>query len=274
MKRFLAGCLTAGLVLSLAACGNDAALEDPSMTGESVSESEENDTIVEVVTDESGEAVTNENGETVTEIYAEIPVLDESGNVVKDDNGNVVTEKKPVKPNGNTGGNSGDSGNSSSNSTNGSTITTKPPKPTNPLETKPPVPEKPTEKPTDPKPKCTWEYLEAESKATLNAINEFRKQNGVAPLTWRQDCQDAANKQAEWCAENSTMYHGASEISQGCWTADADVLIQRWADSPGHRANMLDDWNVYGAVSIYRDSNDYYYVIAHFEYDDSWEVAR
>lgn len=40
---------------------------------------------------------------------------------------------------------------------------------------------------------------------------------------------------------------------------------------------MSDDWNVYGIVSVhamtYPDGVVRYYIIAHFEYDDSWEQA-
>lgn len=297
MKRILAGGLVAGLIFGLAACSNDATLEDPSTTRESVPEPE---TVVETVTDAAGNIVLDENGEPMTEIVTvetvEVPVLDENGNQVIDENGKPVTktetQKKPVipaSPSGNTGGqqggssgsgsgtgnnkpsggsgNSGNTGNSGGNTGNtGSSGNSggNQEKPTDPPK------QEQTPQP-DPTPERTWEYLEAESRAAFDAMNEFRKQNGVAPLIWRQDCQDAANKQAKWCAENSTMYHTEAQISQGCWTADADVLIQRWADSPGHRANMLDTLNVYGAVSIYRDSNNYYYVIAHFEMKDGIE---
>lgn len=292
MFKLLALGITAGLVFSFAACGSET-LEDPSTTGESTSEPE---TVVETVTDAAGNVVLDENGEPVTEVMTvetvEVPVLDENGNQVLDENGKPVTktetQKKPVipaSPSGNTGGQqggnsgngsgtgnntpSGGSGNSGNTGSSGGNTGGN----SGGSQEKPTDPPKQEETPQpDPAPERTWEYLEAESRAAFDAMNEFRKQNGVAPLTWRQDCQDAANKQAKWCAENSAMDHGLAEIGQGCWTADADVLIQRWADSPGHRESMLDSWNNYGAVSIYKDSTGYFFVIAHFEMEGDWEI--
>ena len=293
--KLLALGMTAAMVLSFAACGSDAGLEDSSTTGETQGNTE---TVMEPVTDENGNIVLDENGEPVTELITyetvEVPVLDEQGNPVLDENGRPKTEqqKKPVSP-GNSGGqqggssgnnagdgnnrpaggnensggsgNAGNSGGNSGNTPGGNTGGNS--------GNQGGQQEPPKEEPQpDPAPERTWEYLEAESRAAFDAMNEFRKQNGIAPLIWRQDCQDAANKQAEWCAENSALDHGLSEIGQGSWTADPDVLIQRWADSPGHRESMLDTWNKYGAVSIYRDSNNYYYVIAHFEMEGDWEI--
>ncbi len=299
MLKILALGIATGLVFSFAACGSET-LEDPSTTGENTSEPE---TIIETVTDAAGNVVLDENGEPVTEILTvetvEVPVLDEDGNQVLDEDGKPVTktetQKKPVapaSPSGNTGGqqggssgsgsgtgnntpsggsgNSGNTGNSGGNTGNtGSSGNS------GGSQEKPTDPPQQEEKP-DPEPEYTWKYLEEESRAAFDAMNEFRKQNGVAPLIWRQDCQDAANKQAEWCAENTALTHGASEIGQLSYSYSIDTWIQNWKDSPGHRANMLDDWNAYGAVSVYAttysDGVVQYYIIAHFEYDDSWEV--
>ncbi len=120
--KLLALGITAGLVFSFAACGNESTLEDPSTTGESTSEPE---TVVETVTDADGNIVLDENGEPVTEVMTvetvEVPVLDENGNQVLDENGKPVTkteqQKKPyipAAPSGNTGGQQ--SGSSSSGS--------------------------------------------------------------------------------------------------------------------------------------------------------------
>lgn len=165
---------------------------------------------------------------------------------------------------GGSGGNTGGSGGNTGNNSGGS-------------QEKPTDPPKQEETPQpDPAPGYTWKYLEAESRAAFDAMNEFRRQNGVAPLTWRQDCQDAADKQAEWCAENTALDHGLSEIGQLSYSHSVDTWIQNWADSAGHKRSMLNSMNVYGAVSVhattYSDGVVQYYIIAHFEDEGDWEV--
>ena len=58
------------------------------------------------------------------------------------------------------------------------------------------------------------------------------------------------------------------QISLGNGTANAQAYINQWANSPGHKKNMLDEMMVEGAVSVYKDSENNYYVVASFS--DNW----
>lgn len=120
-------------------------------------DSSENNTVIENVTDESGEKVTDQNGEDVTAVYEEIPVVDDKGKPVLDDNGEQITKKIPAtsKSNGTTG-NSASSDNKPSNGTiedNTPEPTQQPIKPIDSTSkpTSPPInPPTPPIKPTDP----------------------------------------------------------------------------------------------------------------------------
>ena len=107
------------------------------------------------------------------------------------------------------------------------------------------------------------------SKETFDALNEFRKANGVAPLKYSSTEQARANKQAESNAKNNILSnHGSFQISHGGnVNKTANGFIKAWANSPSHKKSMLDEGFTEGAVSVYKDSEGYYYVVASFHLD-------
>ncbi|HDN2450604.1 TPA: CAP domain-containing protein, partial [Clostridioides difficile] len=117
--------------------------------------------------------------------------------------------------------------------------------------------------------KRTWKYMSELSQQTFRALNSFRKANGVEPLKYSSSEQARANEQAKYNARTETGGHDFMQISITS-TVDktAQQFINTWAGSSGHRASMLDSTNVEGAVSVYRDSEGCYYVVASF--NDNW----
>lgn len=133
---------------------------------------------------------------------------------------------------------------------------------------KPSKPNKPSND-NDKPVKRTWKYMSELSQQTFRALNYFRKANGVEPLKYSSSEQARANEQAKYNARTETGGHDFMQISIAS-TVDktAQQFINTWAGSSGHRASMLDSTNVEGAVSVYRDSEGCYYVVASF--NDNW----
>ena len=147
--------------------------------------------------------------------------------------------------------------------------TSKPNKPSQGETSKPSTskPNKPSE-PVKPQQR-TWQYMSDLSQQTFVALNNYRQANGVSPLKYSSTEQARANQQAEYNARTETGNHDFLQISiLSTVDTTAQQFINRWANSAGHRKNMLDDTLVAGAVSVYKDSNGCYYVVASF--DDGW----
>ncbi|MCR1821887.1 CAP domain-containing protein [Terrisporobacter muris] len=151
-----------------------------------------------------------------------------------------------------------------------SNVDSKPNKPSNGNSSnddnnKPSKPSNDNDKPV----KRTWKYMSELSQQTFRALNSFRKANGVEPLKYSSSEQARANEQAKYNARTETGGHDFMQISITS-TVDktAQQFINTWAGSSGHRASMLDSTNVEGAVSVYRDSEGCYYVVASF--NDNW----
>ena len=108
------------------------------------------------------------------------------------------------------------------------------------------------------------------SQQTFSALNAYRKANGVAALKYSSSEQARANAQAESNVKNNNLSnHGFNQISYGGnINSTANGFIQAWANSAGHKKNMLDETNIEGAVAVYKDSEGYYYVVASF--GDDW----
>lgn len=137
-----------------------------------------------------------------------------------------------------------------------------------PEQQKPVEQPKPQPVPEQPKPvERTWEYMSGLSSETFNALNSFRQANGVAPLAYSSSEQSRANKQAEYNAQTKTFNHDIDQISLGQVVGNAQTYINQWANSSGHKNNMLDSEYTQGAVSVYKDSNNEYYVVASFHLD-------
>ena len=196
----------------------------------------------------------------------------------KDENKNTEESKEvnnienTNKPNNSTSNpTSKPSANKPSNSTSNSTSKPSANKPSNNTSnsTSKPSTNKPNNNTSNSKPaKRTWKYMSSLSKETFNALNAFRKANGVAPLTYSSSEQSRANAQAESNAKNKVNTHDIDQISyKGNADTTANGFIQAWANSSGHKKNMLDEEYTAGAVSVYKDSEGTYYVVASFHLD-------
>ena len=134
-----------------------------------------------------------------------------------------------------------------------------------------------TSKPSNTKPnntnqitqKRTWQYMSSLSQETFSILNSYRKSNGIEPLKYNSSEQARANKQAEYNARTETGNHDFMQISI-LSTVDntAQQFINRWIKSASHKSSMLESSFVEGAVSVYKDSNSCYYVVASFS--DNW----
>ena len=86
--------------------------------------------------------------------------------------------------------------------------------------------------------------------------NDLIVQNGGTPLQWsetyyQQACQRAKEIVTNFSHDgfyNTTAY--AENIAMGSY--DANVMVQAWYNSDGHRNNMLHGWG-YGAIACYGD---------------------
>ena len=120
------------------------------------------------------------------------------------------------------------------------------------------------------------EYLPELSMETFNLMNEFRKEHGVAPLKFSQKEADRSKERAEYNAKNNESGHDFEQISiMSNMDTTAKEFIKCWADSEGHKENMLDTREVYGGIAIYRaNHNDgygfRYYVVASFSDGKEW----
>ena len=116
-----------------------------------------------------------------------------------------------------------------------------PPQYNEPVEKTPPVEETPPITVTN------------EGSQVFQLVNQRRKENGLAKLTYRNDIQDAANIRANEII--STFSHTRPDGSS-CFTAvtvnyyaigeniasgqkNAEEVMNAWMNSPGHRANIL-----------------------------------
>ena len=116
-----------------------------------------------------------------------------------------------------------------------------PPQYNEPVEKTPPVEETPPITVTN------------EGSQVFQLVNQRRKENGLAELTYRNDIQDATNIRANEII--STFSHTRPDGSS-CFTAvtvnyyaigeniasgqkNAEEVMNAWMNSPGHRANIL-----------------------------------
>lgn len=88
----------------------------------------------------------------------------------------------------------------------------------------------------------------------VDATNRFRERNDLPALEPMPELNAVAQDWSNRMAREDRLYHNphfvnaypagwryASEnVLQNWSNANADVLVNQWANSPGHRANMLD----------------------------------
>lgn len=116
----------------------------------------------------------------------------------------------------------------------------------------------------------------------IDETNTFRKYNGGPRITQVMlDNRTHLNAQA-WAdelARTQSFYHDPKLNSvdniyaeniymTGSANPTAQEIVNAWANSPGHRANMLQGYNRIG-VGISRGSNGMWYVVARYYYEYS-----
>ena len=270
-KKISSIVLVIGLALGTIGCNNNVSKEkeittpntskvESSISKNNIEKKEnnkDNSTLYEKTSNNNNEKV-NENKKNIEESNVDSkPGNSNTSNGNSSNNDN----NKPSKPNKPSNGNS---------SNNDNNKPSKPNKPSNSNSSnndnnKPSKPSNDNDKPV----KRTWKYMSELSQQTFRALNSFRKANGVEPLKYSSSEQARANEQAKYNARTETGGHDFMQISITS-TVDktAQQFINTWAGSSGHRASMLDSTNVEGAVSVYRDSEGCYYVVASF--NDNW----
>lgn len=121
------------------------------------------------------------------------------------------------------------------------------------------------------------EYLPELSMETFNLMNQFRKDHGVESLKYSQEEADRSKARAEYNAKNNESGHDFEQISiTSNMDTTAKDFIKCWADSEGHKENMLDNREVYGGIAVYRANHDdgygyRYYVITSFSDGEKWD---
>ena len=130
---------------------------------------------------------------------------------------------------------------------------------TEPAPTKAPVPSKSPAPTKEPAPAPTKTPAPGDSgsstqKALIDATNRFREKNGLPALKPMPALNDLAQDWSEQMARAGQISHrpnfanhypkgwkhASENVLQNMTSAQADALVQQWANSPGHRANMLD----------------------------------
>lgn len=115
----------------------------------------------------------------------------------------------------------------------------------------------------------TWTYEEQLSKDIFNAINNYRKENGVPELKWSNVEWERANKWALMNVQKQDANHDFEQVSiMTGFDSTADEFLSRWKHSASHNKSILRANEQEGAVAVYKDSNNIYYVVA--SYTDNW----
>ena len=96
------------------------------------------------------------------------------------------------------------------------------------------------------------ETKDAQAQVILNQdysqlFNEFRAKNGESPLTFDTNLNELAKKRAieisqpgNFSHEGIIKYNLGENIAMLAYPSDSNqTLLERWANSPGHRSNML-----------------------------------
>lgn len=135
----------------------------------------------------------------------------------------------------------------------------------------PPAPEKPAPTPDD------GEASEIQ-RLLIDATNKFREQNGLSPLKPMPELNKVAQGWSETMAREDNLYHNPSyseqypkgwkhaseNVLQNMTSADAAAMVDQWAKSPGHRANMLSPEATHIGVGVADTGNGKRYATQNF----------
>ncbi|KJU72407.1 CAP domain-containing protein, partial [Clostridium baratii] len=118
--------------------------------------------------------------------------------------------------------------------------------------------------------KRSWTYMPELSKQTFDALNAYRKANGLEPLEYSEKSAERAKARAEYNAEHNTADHTASQIGLYSNDGNAQSFIDSWAKSPLHKEDMLTKTYTGAGAGVYKDSEGRYFAVVDF-YNDFWD---
>lgn len=112
----------------------------------------------------------------------------------------------------------------------------------------------------------------------IDATNAFRTQNGRSPVKADPQLNQVAQRWAEQMAREDRLYHnpnysnqyrpgwrGASEnVAQNWVGVSAQAFVDQWANSPGHRANMLSPGVTHLGVGVAKSASGKVYAVQNF----------
>lgn len=116
-----------------------------------------------------------------------------------------------------------------------------------------------------------YTFYYSEAHRVLELVNQVRAENGVAPLVWDAELEDAACLRA---AECGVYFDHTRPNGQDCFSVtdkmfgeniaagpiNAEMVMAGWMNSPGHRANILNpDFKSMGVGLVYIDDGYGYY---------------
>lgn len=116
-----------------------------------------------------------------------------------------------------------------------------------------------------------YTFYYSEAHRVLELVNQVRAENGVAPLVWDSELEDAACLRA---AECGLYFDHTRPNGQDCFSltdkmngeniaagvGSAEQVVALWMNSPGHRANILNpDFKSMGVGMVYIDDGQYGY---------------
>lgn len=187
-----------------------------------------------------------------------------SVDVANKDNGNNDSNGNNGAINNNSG--SGNKGNHSVSGGSGNQGGSNNTKPDEPIKKPEPTPN--PEPPTTPEvPKRTWKYRSDLSSQTFSLINDYRSSLGIPTLTYSSAEQQRANQRAEANARNHCRGHDRLQLSiYGNMDSTASQFLTSWKQSPAHNGFLQNTAMTVGAVSVYEDTDGYFYVIGSFNF--------
>ena len=93
-----------------------------------------------------------------------------------------------------------------------------------------------------------------DAKAAFAKVNEIRVANGLNPLNWNGQVENAAKVRA-----NEIVRSFSHTRPDGSAWYTADEVVQAWMDSPAHRANILKPDFKSGAIAVVEIDGECYW---------------
>lgn len=116
--------------------------------------------------------------------------------------------------------------------------------------------------------KPTIQYDSTLTNEVWNAWNNYRASHGVKRLSYSQSEASRSYNTAKEDAYNQSASHGYSQCGLMAPAMSANGIINLFASSEGHRANMLDSHSEAGGVAVFKANDGMIYCV--LSYNDGW----